>query len=150
MKSEFFCIRCHWVALIGMTLTLVRKGSTNVRVAMCWPVILKRRYNIPPFPKAASDVGVNMWHDVKHEVEQWAVTMIFVFKLRPLHCTPLEFRTANLAGAFNVKVATIASLPLQQQVDNEDSYRDRGDANISPISVAIKLFILMSADEVMD
>ena len=76
--------------------------------------------------------------------------MIFVFKLRPLHCTPLEFRTANLAGAFNVKVATIASLPLQQQVDNEDSYRDRGDANISPISAAIKLFILMSADEVMD
>ena len=31
----------------------------------------------------------------------------FVFKIRALHCTPLEFRTGFLAGAFNLKVATV-------------------------------------------
>ena len=30
---------------------------------MCRPVNLKRRRNIPPFPKAASEVGVNMWRE---------------------------------------------------------------------------------------
>ena len=34
---------------------------------------LKWRHNIPPFPKAASEVGVNMWRDVKHEVGLWTV-----------------------------------------------------------------------------
>ena len=34
------------------------------------PVFLKGRCNIPPFPKAATGVGVNMSRDVKHEVGQ--------------------------------------------------------------------------------
>ena len=47
-------------------------------------------------------------------------------------------------------VLTVCNLPLQQQADNEDSHRDRGDTSISWISVAVQLLILMSADEVMD
>ena len=117
---------------------------------MCRPVFLKRRLNIPPFPKAATEVGVNMRCDIKHDVGLWTVTTDFVFKIRALHCGPLEFRTGFLAGAFNLKVATAPSLPLQQQADNEDSYRDRGDASISWISAAVQLLILMSVDEVMD
>ena len=72
----------------------------------------------------------------------------FVIKIRALHCTPLEFRTGLLAGAFGLKVATVRSLPLQQQADCEDNYR--GEASISWISAAFQLNILMSADEVMD
>ena len=30
-----------------------------------------------------------------------------LFKIRALHCTPLEFRTRFLAGDFNLQVATI-------------------------------------------
>ena len=53
-------------------------------------------------------------------------------------------------GAFNLKAGTVSSSPLQQHADNEDSYRDPGDASISWISVAVQLLILTSADEVMD
>ena len=45
---------------------------------------------------------------------------------------------------------TVSSLPLQQQADNKDSYRDRGNTRISQLSAAFQLLILMSADEVMD
>ena len=55
----------------------------------------------------------------------------FVFKIRALHCTPLEFITGFLAGAFDLKVATEETLHL---LDLRD----------------VLLFILMSADEVMD
>ena len=47
------------------------------------------RCNIPPFPKihhmAASDVDVNMWRDVKHEVgrEQWICLQNKSFALHP-------------------------------------------------------------------
>ena len=30
-----------------------------------------------------------------------------LFKIKALHCTPLEFTTGFLAGAFNLKVATV-------------------------------------------
>ena len=48
----------------------------------------KRGRNIAPFPKAASEVSVNMWR----EAQSWAVNSDneFVFKIRVLHCTPLE------------------------------------------------------------
>ena len=46
-----------------------------------------------------------------------------------------------------MKVATVSSLPLQQQAD---SYRDQGGARISRISAAFQLLILTSADEVMN
>ena len=49
-----------------------------------------------------------------------------------------------------MKVTAVNSLPLQQQADNEDSYRDRGQASISRTSAAVQLLILTSADEVMD
>ena len=61
---------------------------------------------------------------------------------------PLEFRTGFLA--FNFKVATVSSLPLQQQDIEEDSYRDRGDTSISWISAALQLLIWKSVYEVMD
>ena len=49
----------------------------------------------------------------------WAVTSDneFVFKIKALHCTPLEFRIGFLVGGFNLKVPTVPSLPLQQQGD---------------------------------
>ena len=83
---------------------------------MCWPVFLKRRCNIPSFPKATPKVGVNVtWH----EARRWAVNSDnkFVFKIKALHCTPLEFRIGFLVGGFNLKVPTVPSLPLQQQGD---------------------------------
>ena len=61
-----------------------------------------------------------------------------------------ERRREVKGTAFKLKVATIISLPLQQQGDNKDSYRDRGDASISRISAAFQLLIVTSADEVMD
>ena len=72
-----------------------------------------------------------------------------VFKIRALHCTPIEFRTGFLVGAFNLKIATVSSLLLQQQADNKVNYRDQGDASISWISAAFQLLILTFADEVM-
>ena len=33
----------------------------------------KTKRNIPPFPKATSEVGVNMWRDVKLKVGLWTV-----------------------------------------------------------------------------
>ena len=38
------------------------------------PVFLKPRRNVPPFLKAASEVGLNMWRDVKLKVGLWTVT----------------------------------------------------------------------------
>ena len=74
----------------------------------------------------------------------------FVFKIRALQCTSLEFRTGFLAErGFNLKVATICSLPLQQ-AESGDSCKDQADASISWISVAVQLLILTSMDEVMD
>ena len=86
------------------------------------------------------------------EARSWAVNSDkeFVFKIRALHCTPLEFRTGFLAGAFNLKVATIRSLPLHNKRTQPNSYRDPGDASIAWISAAFHLLILMSTHEVMD
>ena len=76
---------------------------------------------------------------MKLEVGLWTVDNEFDFKIRALHCTPLEFITGFLVGAFNLKVATILSLPAQHQ------------ANKTSISwISVQLFILMSADEMMD
>ena len=61
---------------------------------------LKLRRNIPPFPKAASEVGVNMWRNMKRKVGHWSADNKFIFKIRALHCTPLEFRPGFLAGGF--------------------------------------------------
>ena len=67
---------------------------------MCHPVFLKRRHDIPPFPKAATEVGINMRRDMKHQ--SWAMNSDkeLVFKIRALHCTPLEFRAGFLTGGF--------------------------------------------------
>ena len=67
-------------------------------------VYLKRRCNIPSFPKsrhlAATGVGINVtWC----EAQSWAWTVKqieFVFKIRALHWTPLEFRAEFLEGGF--------------------------------------------------
>ena len=66
-------------------------------------------------------VGVNVWRDVTwRDARGWAMNSDneFVFKIRALHCNPLEFRTEFLAGAFNLEVATVPSLLLQHQADN--------------------------------
>ena len=52
-----------------------------------------------------------------YEVGLWTVDNEFDFKRRALHCTPLEFRTGLLSGAFNLKVATVFSLPTQHQAN---------------------------------
>ena len=77
---------------------------SEVKAEMCRLVYLKGRCNIPSFPKschlAAAEVAVNMWSDMKHEVGREVKQVEFVFKIRALHCTPLEFRTGFLAGGF--------------------------------------------------
>ena len=81
------------------------------------PCLSKGRCNIPPFPKSCH------WGRHKHvtwcEARSWAVNSDnkFVFKIKALHCTPLEFRIGFLVGGFNLKVPTVPSLPLQQQGD---------------------------------
>ena len=72
---------------------------------MCHLVFRRGRCNIPSFPKSRH------WGRCKHvmwrEVWSWAVN--------------------SEAG----QIWAFSSFPLQQQADNEDSYRDRGDASIS-------------------
>ena len=61
-----------------------------------------------------------------------------------------EFRTAFLAGAFNLKVATILSLQTQQQANTTKQLQRSRRCCISWISATVQLLMLMSVDEMKD